>query len=116
MSYYQTVIYIYYIQYLYLWGIFRGSGGGNLRVSRTPSMGFLNETFTSFLFPCPPSIDIITDGSVYYTSPLQEHLIRANDLYERYVGPLLIAYKELLKFIKLVIENFFPQELPPSLF
>ena len=88
-----------------------GGGGGNLRVSRTPSMGFLNETFTSFLFPCPPSIDIITDGSVYYTSPLQEHLIRANDLYERYVGPLLIAYKELLKFIKLVIENFFPQEL-----
>ena len=23
MSYYQTVIYIYYIQYLYLWGIFQ---------------------------------------------------------------------------------------------
>eukprot|EP00943_MAST-04B_sp_MAST-4B-sp1_P001814 g1814.t1 len=83
----------------------------SIRQNNTPSMGFLNETFASFLFPCPPSVDIICDGSVYYTSPLQEHLIRADDLYERYVGPLLVAYKELLRFIKLVVENFFPQEL-----
>ena len=79
--------------------------------NHTSSLGFLNETFAAFLFPAPPSVDIITDGSIFYTSPLNEHLVRADDLYQRYVGPLILAYRNLLDFIKLVIENFFAQSL-----